>query len=139
MRIKYQSLSIGSSRYDHGSRGIHQKDFIKLYLVRDGNLCRCPGADEKNVVQGVLAGVANLDALNDIMRERAGLGDTGETYLVGSDYLMLTKPRDPRLEELPPVNTQGARLALRGMTGSGLYENYQSPAVSVVGVYRWIP
>ncbi len=29
-----------------------------------------------------------IDALNAIMAERSGLGDTGETYLVGADHLM---------------------------------------------------
>ncbi len=45
---------------------------------------------------GVLAGRANLQGLNQIMIERPGLGETGETYLVGSNYRLLTdlRPRD---------------------------------------------
>lgn len=98
-----------------------------------------PVRDEKQVVKGVLAGVTDLDVPNNIMQERAGLGNTGETYLVSLDYRMLTAPRDPGLRELPTVHTQGVLQALQGRIGSALYENYQSPPVPVVGVYRWIP
>ena len=38
----------------------------------------------------MLAGRADLTGLNQIMIERPGLGETGETYLVGSNYRLLT-------------------------------------------------
>jgi hypothetical protein len=44
---------------------------------------------------GVLAGRADLNSLNQIMIERPGLGETGETYLVGSNYRLLTYLREP--------------------------------------------
>ncbi|MCP4537131.1 MAG: hypothetical protein GY832_08280, partial [Chloroflexi bacterium] len=46
-----------------------------------------PVRDESGMTRGVLAGVAGLSTLNDIMLERAGLGQSGETYLVSSDYI----------------------------------------------------
>jgi hypothetical protein len=44
-------------------------------------------------VIGVLAGRANLNTLDEIMKQRAGLGDTGETYIVNSNKAVLTSLR----------------------------------------------
>lgn len=98
-----------------------------------------PVKDETGAVRGVIAGIASLDALDEIMLERAGLGKTGETYLVGQAYVMLTEPRHTPPRGIPAVSTVGMERALSGTDGAGLYENYQSPPVPVVGVYRWIP
>ena len=43
---------------------------------------------ENGKIIGVLALQISLDAVNNIMSERAGLGITGESYLVGNDLLM---------------------------------------------------
>lgn len=43
---------------------------------------------EKNKRIGVLIFQLSIDRLNAIMHEREGLGETGETYLVGQDFLM---------------------------------------------------
>lgn len=47
-----------------------------------------PIFNESNQLIGVLAFQFPIDSLNKIMGERAGLGETGETYLVGPDKLM---------------------------------------------------
>ncbi len=44
-------------------------------------------------VMGVVAGRANMLRLNTIMFERAGLGRTGETYLIGRNHVLLTASR----------------------------------------------
>ena len=98
-----------------------------------------PVRDESGATRGVLAGVAGLSTLNDIMLERAGLGQSGETYLVNSDYVMVTEARSTQSEKFPAVRTTGADQALSGANGAKLYENYESPATPVIGVYRWIP
>ena len=116
-----------------------QTPFYSLLYDKMVVFAAAPVRDEKGVTQGVLAGVASLDALNVIMRERAGLGQTGETYLVNSDSVMLTEPRYASPGGFPAVHTQGANAALAGLNGFDLYGNYQYPATPVVGVYRWIP
>lgn len=90
-------------------------------------------------VIGVLAGRANLNTLNEIMSQRAGLGEQGETYVVNSNYAVLTKLR---FEETAIgesyINTQGSVNAVEQQTnGSGIYEDYRG--ATVVGVYHWIP
>ncbi|MBT4501527.1 MAG: HAMP domain-containing protein [Gemmatimonadetes bacterium] len=47
----------------------------------------CPVVDGSEMI-GVLALQIANDAINAIMQERAGMGQTGETYLVGSDKKM---------------------------------------------------
>jgi signal transduction histidine kinase len=74
------------------------------------------------------------------MLERAGLGNTGETYLVASNYVMLTEPRYPVEGFLDAyyVFSDGAKAALDDhANGSGVYVNHRG--VKVVGVYRWLP
>lgn len=43
---------------------------------------------ENSKVIAVLAMQISIDAVNEIMNNRAGMGESGETYLVGSDKLM---------------------------------------------------
>ena len=47
-----------------------------------------PVKDDKGKTIAVLALQLSLKAINDIMQQRDGMGETGETYLVGSDKLM---------------------------------------------------
>src|SRR6185369_8078232 len=51
-----------------------------------------PLRDASNKLLGVLAGRLNLETLRQIMTERAGLGDTGETYLVSAETNYLLTP-----------------------------------------------
>jgi signal transduction histidine kinase len=95
--------------------------------------------NDNGATLGVLAGRANLIKLNEIMLERSGLGDTGETYLVGSNYRLLTGLRHGQYDiPVTYIRTRGADNAINGRsTGSATYPNYRDS--SVIGVYRWLP
>jgi GAF domain-containing protein/HAMP domain-containing protein len=87
---------------------------------------------------GVVAGRVNASTLNRIMRlrEQTSLGETGETYMVGEDFSMLTNSRFGELGTR--VETEGVRAALEAQEeGSATYVNYQGN--QVIGVYRWLP
>jgi signal transduction histidine kinase len=88
---------------------------------------------------GVLAGRASLQSLNDIMLERTGLGDTGETYLAGSNYRLLTSLRNENYAApFVYIHTRGSEAAIDGHeNGSSTYVNYSGDRV--IGVYRWLP
>jgi signal transduction histidine kinase len=94
---------------------------------------------ENNTVVGVLAGRASLQSLNDIMLERTGLGNTGETYLVGSNYHLLTGLRDDNFTVANSyIRTQGTEAAINDhINGSSTYTNYAGDRV--IAVYRWVP
>ena len=99
-----------------------------------------PIVGRDGVAEGILAGRASPARLSQIMLERTGLGDTGETYLVTPSHIMLTEPRFPSDQWLHYyyVFTQGATAALDGHeSAAALYANYQG--VPVVGVYHWMP
>ncbi|NLE23420.1 MAG: HAMP domain-containing protein [Actinobacteria bacterium] len=88
---------------------------------------------------GVIAGRASLESLNDVMAARAGLGETGETYLVGSNHRLLTDLRQDGYE-IPNtyIRTEGADAAVASHRGgSATYTGYAGR--TVVGVYEWIP
>ncbi len=94
-----------------------------------------PVQGQDGSVVGVLAGRANMDTLNEIMSEQAGLGVSGETYLVGANYVMLSTVRSGYAGY---VHTQATEAAIAaGSNGRGTYENYAG--VPVVGVFRWVP
>jgi two-component system nitrate/nitrite sensor histidine kinase NarX len=97
-----------------------------------------PVISEGNVI-GVVAGRASLESLNNIMVERAGLGNTGETYLVGSNHLLLTGLLDANYV-IPEtyIGTKGADAAVvKHLSGFDTYLNYNGK--TVIGVYRWLP
>lgn len=89
-----------------------------------------------------------IDALNSIMAERAGLGKTGETYLVGSDNLMRSDSYlDPenhsvsqsfRQPDKGQVKTDATRAALAGKTGSEVIVDYNgNPVLSAYAPIRF--
>lgn len=89
--------------------------------------------------QGMLLINLNLERIDRIVRERTGLGDSGETYLVGS---LVSKnafiSRDTQSEQEFPdgISSPGIDAAMSGMSGYGTYNNYANSPV--LGVYRWL-
>ncbi|PIG95358.1 ATP-binding protein [Gloeocapsopsis sp. IPPAS B-1203] len=98
-----------------------------------------PIRDRTQVRQGVILAHLNLDRIDQIVRERTGLGTTGETYLVGSLVTQNTfiSKEDTNTREFPEgVSSQGIDAAMSGVSGAGLYLNYAK--IPVIGVYRWL-
>ncbi len=87
----------------------------------------------------VVALQISLDAINEIMTERTGLGKTGETYLVGQDMLMRSDSfLDPKHHtvqasfanpEKGKADTEAVRLALSGKTGADVIMDYNGNPV----------
>ena len=90
-------------------------------------------------VDAVVALQLSLDAINNIMQQRDGMGKTGETYLVGSDKLMRS---DSFLDQanhsvkasfanpqLGSVDTEAAREALSGNTDEKIIIDYNGNPV----------
>lgn len=77
-------------------------------------------------------------SLSDILKERTGLGTTGESYLVGPDFTMLTESIffPDSLPQLIDCRTQGALEAFDGLEGIKIYPDYRG--VPIIGVYRLV-
>ena len=85
---------------------------------------------------GVVAANLNLERLDRIVLPAAGLGETGESYLVGANSRFVHVSRDVG-SNTEGVSSQGIDRALAEQSGKGLYANYRD--VPVIGVYRWLP
>ena len=85
-------------------------------------------------VELVVALQMPLDRVNSIMQERTGMGETGETYLVGPDKLMRSDSfLDPESHSVTAsfrnpdegsVDTVASRQALEGNTDAGVITDY---------------
>jgi signal transduction histidine kinase/CheY-like chemotaxis protein len=73
--------------------------------------------------------------IDEIMTDVAGLGETGETYLIGNDMLMRSDSRfaDHSTILTQGVNTEAARLALGGESGTLQQTDYRG--VDVLASY----
>jgi len=103
------------------------------------------------IKKGVLIFQMPVDIINNIMRfnnkfKEAGLGESGECYLVGDDYMMRSNSRfqaeidDPIVKELGTtigihkVDTKSTESVFAGKNkGSGIIKDYRD--VSVLSVY----
>ncbi len=79
----------------------------------------------------------DIDAINSIMYENNphnGLGESGESYLVGNDFLMRSTSRfqDQSIFKTV-VNTIGLKKALEGKTGAEIIKDYRN--ISVLSSY----
>ncbi len=81
-----------------------------------------------------------LEAINEVMQERSGMGETGETYLIGSDKLMRSDSYlDPQGHSVKAsfagtvakngVDTEAANDALSGKTDSKVVIDYNGNPV----------
>ena len=80
---------------------------------------------------GVLAFQMPIDRINNVMQQRAGMGETGETYIVGKDHLMRSDSRFSKDSTIlkTKVDTATVRDGLAG----------KKPGVRVIPDYRGIP
>jgi GAF domain-containing protein/HAMP domain-containing protein len=87
---------------------------------------------------GVFAGRASMGYLTPTVSGRAGLGQTGETYLVNSSFSSLTHVKYSERLAGDFIKTYATEKAIQNKTnGSGLYTGYYGQGV--VGIYKWLP
>ncbi len=94
-------------------------------------------ADAEGTVLGVLALQVPTDHIQEIMHFTAGMGETGETYLVGQDKLMRSDSRFSKESTIlrTMVDTETGRLALRGESGVSFTDDYRG--VRVLSAYTY--
>jgi signal transduction histidine kinase/FixJ family two-component response regulator len=95
--------------------------------------------NDAGIRQGIVLVNLNLEWVDRLVRERTGLGESGETYLVGSlvsRNALISGEQANNWRFSEGISSQGIDAAMSGMSGSGLYRNYAD--VPVIGVYRWL-
>ncbi|MDW5288964.1 sensor histidine kinase [Formosa sp. PL04] len=79
--------------------------------------------------------IIDYNKINEILLERAGMGSSGESYLVGSDFYLRSQSRSLP-QETPStieIKTQGVTDALSGKIGRGVLKDYRG--IEVYSVY----
>ncbi|MEP6894647.1 MAG: GAF domain-containing protein [Chloroflexota bacterium] len=85
---------------------------------------------ENGVPVGVLAFQLSVNQISAIMQERTGFGETGETYLVGTDLLFRSESRFIENSLLTQkVDTTASNKALAGETGTASINDYRGTPV----------
>ncbi|WP_181280680.1 ATP-binding protein [Aphanothece hegewaldii] len=99
-----------------------------------------PIRNKKGLRIGLILANLSLDRIDQIVRESTGLGQSGETYLVGSivtKNTLISMDQLNNMDGFPNgVSSLGIDAAIQGINGSGLYRNYAD--IPVLGVYRWL-
>jgi methyl-accepting chemotaxis protein len=111
-------------------------DFARYPPSNDDPAAFAGHAIEKDgKVIGVLAVQIPAEPLNDLMRFTAGMGATGETYLVGPDGLMRSQSRftDARTLLETKVDNQAVQDGKSGKSGARVVADYRG--IPVLSVY----
>ena len=76
---------------------------------------------------GVLAFQMPVDRINEVMQEKTGMGETGETYLVGADGLMRSDSRFSDESTILKTKVQGetVKKGLQGLSGVQVVKDYR--------------
>ncbi len=84
---------------------------------------------------GVLVFQMPISRINALMQDATGLGESGESYIVGQDFLMRSDSRfsDESTILQRSVDTEPARLALKGEKGAVVAPDYRG--VDVKSIY----
>ena len=90
-----------------------------------------PVFDANRQYIGVFAVQMPVDKLNEVMQVTAGMGETGETYLVGADLLMRSDSRFMATSSILEVEagTEAVERALLGQSGVDVIDDYRGVPV----------
>lgn len=97
-----------------------------------------PIKDNNNTTIGFFVAQISNTNINDIMQEQTGMGETGETYLVGEDLLMRSDSRFSEESTIltRKIDTVAGRSAKDDYTGKGIIKDYRG--VDVLSIYSHI-
>jgi len=149
---------------DEGMLGVDKSEDIYLLGAREGvyikdayfsGLAKMPLMavaaplldSQTGKILGALEASVKLDELNAIVMERAGMGDTGEIYIINKDGYMITPSRfivNTFLKQ--KVDTENAKMALSHktkehvMSGDRMFRVFPDyRGVPVLGTHEYIP
>ncbi|MBA4319226.1 MAG: hypothetical protein C0412_12565 [Flavobacterium sp.] len=113
-----------------------QNIYYDILTNKTASIISTPIKNAKGETIGVLAGKLNLGTISELMAERSGLGETGETYLVSKYNTILSKIYlNNEIGFTKAIYTDGIKDCLAGNNGKH-YINYDG--VPVIGTHKWI-
>lgn len=113
------------------SNGIH--DFTPYHIYKKTTI-----GFISNSKRGTKIKILDYSKIKKILLERTGMGDTGESYIVGNDFRMRSQSRfyPNKTPYTLLVKTQGVTNAFKGINGRGIFEDYRG--IDVYSVYSLI-
>ncbi|NKF50529.1 response regulator [Shewanella sp. WXL01] len=131
--------------YAKGQQGVSITDFGEYWPSADKILSfvSAPITSQYGEIHGVVILKVSNDYVNEVMKQRSGMGETGESLLIGPDYTMRSDAYlDPvnrtvsasfANPELGSIKTEGSIAALQGESGGIITKDYRG--VSVLSTY----
>ena len=120
-----------------------QKVYNSDLLGRPTMTISSPLLNERSRRFGIIAAHLNLELLDTVIMNQAGLSEAGQIYLVDSSYRFLITngattgaTAGTTTDLTTEVHTEGIDRAVSGTDGSGRYTNHED--LPVLGAYRWI-
>jgi methyl-accepting chemotaxis protein len=131
---RFKQFSIGQI-FARGLDGIAFEDYTWHEEMQEFTSYFAAPVYDRQMLSGVLIIEIPFSHLDEIMTHRAGLGETGEMYLVGDDGYMRSNSRffeEPTIFK-KEVDTAGTREALNGIVGNKIIKDYRG--ISVLSAY----
>ncbi|MEO0707771.1 MAG: sensor histidine kinase [Cyanobacteria bacterium J06649_5] len=141
---KYQPLGATTTYFTADETEIKPTFYNSPITQKAAITLATPVLDADNQRIAVLSVTLDLQEIDDLIREKTGLGETGQTYLIGrlerkNTFIASAAAEGNAAAEAPSaegVSSVGIDSATKGEDGSGLYANYEG--TPVLGIYRWL-
>ena len=113
------------------STGIH--DLTAYHIAKKTTIGFISNANNVRKIK-----ILDYNKVKKILLERTGMGDSGESYLVGEDSRMRSQSRfyPAKIPYTLSVKTKGVTNALKGINGRGIFRDYRG--VDVFSVYSLV-
>lgn len=131
---RYKQFSIGQV-FARGLDGVAFEDYTWQEELQEFTSYFSAPVYDGQMLLGVLIIEIPFSHLDAIMTKRAGLGETGEMYLVGDDGFMRSNSRfveEPTILQ-QEVDTEATREALNGIVGKKILKDYRG--IPVLSAY----
>ncbi len=119
--------------FRNASKGVTLVDY-KYYAPSNGvaAFLAAPVKNDTGTQIGAVALQISDESIDEIMNERSGLGETGETYLVGSDLLMRSDSRfsEEKTLGIKKIETLATQEATSGNQGARFIQDYRGVEVA---------
>lgn len=131
---RFKQFSIGQV-FAHGLDGVAFEDYTWHEELQEFTSYFSAPVYDGQMLLGVLVLEIPFSHLDAVMTKRAGLGETGEMYLVGDDGYMRSNSRfadEPTILQ-KTVDTEATRDALNGIVGKKIIKDYRG--ITVLSAY----